>query len=212
MLVFQVTEIPMQFSSAEEYLNSFKIALIEETHADILSVLTSISSAPLCLLTSIRSIKKKMKKEQAKNNNITKYHCYTITTKGMKHKQGEVYHPAISDLIALTNVKPKCIDDLLKPHGSFTMGLVTGCRDDCITVKFPACLDQSLLDDQHASSSGLLGVLLMNMTTNIRIWKALLTDPKSPSMGIIKSVLQPNARQVSNFDLEPLLKQMRFIL
>lgn len=52
----------------------------------------------------------------------------------LKRYQGS-YVPVVGDLIALTNVRPKSVDDLKRPNKSFLIAFV----HDCILMKKSEC-------------------------------------------------------------------------
>ncbi|KAK6125905.1 hypothetical protein DH2020_040354 [Rehmannia glutinosa] len=102
----KVNQIPDTFSSAEHYLNSFTIPLIEETHADIRSNMMNLRSAPASEIFDVK-ISTKFKPPTDL--------LYVITLKRLEENSDDksgMYEPEFGDLIALTEVKPKCIDDL----------------------------------------------------------------------------------------------------
>ncbi|KAJ0785885.1 hypothetical protein HanOQP8_Chr02g0048461 [Helianthus annuus] len=92
---FQLEEVPLTFSSTTHYMNSFIYLLLEETRADMFSQLAGISQAPASPLFGLW----KMPTDSRK-----KMFC-RMTLTGLK------YDPMVGDLIALTQVKPKRIDD-----------------------------------------------------------------------------------------------------
>lgn len=68
----QVTTIPNEFSSIREYTESFKLPLLEETHADLMSKMASIKSAPIREISYITT---------SKNFNPRRDLVYTLTLK-----------------------------------------------------------------------------------------------------------------------------------
>jgi hypothetical protein len=97
-----------------EYMNSFTYPLIEETHADLLS---SISTLPLAPRRVIWSFK------QTKESKPPKDFLYHVTLKNLSESEG-AYEPMVGDLIALTDVRPKSIEDLDRPNRPYLVAYV----------------------------------------------------------------------------------------
>ncbi|GKV00267.1 hypothetical protein SLEP1_g12986 [Rubroshorea leprosula] len=180
----QVNEIPDRFNLTKDYLKSFVLPLIEETHADLLSSLTSVSGAPSF---EIRSI------------NISKHHEYPKNLAyelvlGMRcfEDNKAIYEPEPGDLIALTDVMPKCIADLDRPNSPYLIAYVTGVdrynpNHLSILSSRPIMIEENTQKNMKANR---FVVFLTNMTTNIRIWRALNSHPEGKNMSLIKKVLQ----------------------
>ncbi|KAL9160632.1 hypothetical protein ABFS82_08G213400 [Erythranthe guttata] len=187
----KVNRIPDRFSSSDGYLNSFVFPLIEETHADLRSNMTSVHSAPYC---EIYDVKKCKKFELPKNL------LYSLILKrpenGDKINNTGKYEPESGDLIALTDVRPKCIDDLNRPpKRSYLVALVRGMKDEglIITILSSKPIDFEKGDKAKGKSGNkLFAVYLTNLTTNIRIWNALHPGKGGGNMNIINSVLDIN--------------------
>ncbi|PQM40345.1 helicase sen1-like [Prunus yedoensis var. nudiflora] len=167
----QVPKIPETFSTVTTYKKSFIPSLIEETHADLLSNMMTLSHAPTCEILTV---------EYSKYHKPPKALFYDITYKkdaevDQNHK-GPMYEPQVGDLIALTNVKPKCIDDLNRPQRFYLIAYVDGVTD---LEKFPDDFEFKILsskpigfgeqETQQSKRETLFAVYLMNMTTNIRV-------------------------------------------
>ncbi|XP_021823824.1 probable helicase senataxin isoform X2 [Prunus avium] len=189
----QVPKIPETFSTVTTYKKSFIPSLIEETYADLLSNMMTLSHAPTCEILTV---------DYSKYHKPPKALFYDITYKkdaevDQNHK-GPMYEPQVGDLIALTNVKPKCIDDLNRPQRFYLIAYVDGVTD---LEKFPDDFEFKILsskpigfgeqDTQQSKRETLFAVYLMNMTTNIRVWNAL--NSEGGNTNVIEKVLQPNS-------------------
>lgn len=117
----QVNRIPDTFLSADHYLKSFVYPLIEETHADLRSNFTTLRRAPAC---EVLDVKKQKEFKPPKNL------FYELTWKSGPG----LYEPEFGDLMALTDVKPKCIDDLNRPKRPYLIALVQGKNEDSVKI------------------------------------------------------------------------------
>ncbi|XLS64617.1 hypothetical protein HN51_024591 [Arachis hypogaea] len=106
------------------------------------------------------------------------------------------YEPEFGDIVAFTDVRPKGIYDLNRPKMQYHIAYICGSEDefpDEIEVLSSKCLDMdSVLTGNINKTEKLYVVYLLNMATNIRIWRALNVDEK---INIIEKVLQhePNS-------------------
>ncbi|KAJ9679683.1 hypothetical protein PVL29_021572 [Vitis rotundifolia] len=192
----KVKMIPDTFSSVSHYLTSFIYPLIEETHADLLSSMTMVSQAPLCEILSVETTQ-----DYKPPTNLK----YKITVKGIRNNgnDAEIYEPETGDLIALTDVRPKCISDLNRPKRSYIVASVVAKpvrdldepppeEDTCIVLSSkPIEFEQNM--ETNKKRETLFAVFLINMTTNNRIWAALNIGPDLGNKCIIQKVLQPDS-------------------
>lgn len=180
----KVEQIPNTFPSMSCYMNSFTFPLIEETRADLCSSINKVSTAPTYEILEI--------KDAEPPTNM----FYAIKVGKNKDIETDVekYEPQKEDLIALTNVRPKCIDDLNRPMRSYVVGLVQKVINerDYITLHIISSKLIELEQYMHKNMNNgvFFAVFLTNMTTNIRIWKALNFHLDGRNMSIIKKVLQ----------------------
>ncbi|KAL7223622.1 hypothetical protein ACSBR1_025137 [Camellia fascicularis] len=189
----KVDLIPRTFSSTKDFMKSFIYPLIEETHADLFSSIEMVACAPTREILTVKTTKgfpKILRMEDTNNY------------EGM-------YEPQVGDLIALTEVKPKYIDDLHRPKSPYLVAYVTKTNDDsdCFWIQQEENKDDSHkleikvwssnlimfdadeLEDQNKKRK-LFAVYLTNMITNVRIWTALHSEG---NMNIIKRVLQTDS-------------------
>ncbi|BBN68243.1 P-loop containing nucleoside triphosphate hydrolases superfamily protein, partial [Prunus dulcis] len=189
----QVTKIPETFSTVARYMKSFIPSLIEETHADLLSNVTAISQAPICEILTV---------ETSKHHRPPKDLFYEITVRKMIATESNAgkYEPAVGDIFALTNIRPKCIDDLNRPKNFYLIAYVLGSKDssDNLQILSSKPISGEGYKQIKSKRETLFAVYLTNMTTNVRIWKAL--NSGETNTNIIKNVLQvqPNSSDGEN--------------
>ncbi|KAJ0853857.1 putative P-loop containing nucleoside triphosphate hydrolase, DNA2/NAM7 helicase, helicase [Helianthus annuus] len=175
----KVTKIPQKFSSLTDYTKSFIDPLLEETHAQLLSSMNIISRASTCEI-KVRS--------ETKSRKFPNYHSYTISLENKS--RGGNYEPEMGDLIVLTNVKPRCIDDL-KPYVIAFVQFVN--NEDHGTCQVISSKPIPLSGEQTHKFM-LFAVHLMNLTTNTRIWQALHPSlDGNKNMKMINKVLQTDS-------------------
>ncbi|KAL8058600.1 hypothetical protein ABFX02_03G029500 [Erythranthe guttata] len=124
----KVNPIPDTFSSSVNYLESFVNPLLEEIHADLNSNFTSLHSAPACEIFDV-----KISQNFDPPNNL----LYSIVLWRSQNSGGNPgrYKPEFGDLIALTDVKPNCIDDLSTTKRPYTVALVQRMKNqESITI------------------------------------------------------------------------------
>uniref|UniRef100_A0A7N2LJF0 Uncharacterized protein n=1 Tax=Quercus lobata TaxID=97700 RepID=A0A7N2LJF0_QUELO len=111
---YQMRKIPQSFSSMKEYMASFCDPLAEETHADLLSGMSTLSQAPTREIFFVKQfVKWKTPKDLF-------YHVTLESVRKFKDRGGR-YEPVAWDLIAITDVRPKCIADLVSPTDPILM-------------------------------------------------------------------------------------------
>ncbi|KAL6562041.1 hypothetical protein OROGR_003048 [Orobanche gracilis] len=180
----KVFRIPETFKSAKDYMNSYIHPLLEETHCDLYSNLMGVSRAPFCEILIVE--------EYMMSFNSSKNFYYKIE---LKNKPDEVkgngkYVPESGDLIVLTDVRPKNIHDLKNPGSNYYhIAYVLRPKDEH-TEKVHILSSKDMgMDDSNKS---LYAIYLLNLTTNLRIWKALNQPVEGENeCKIIKKVLQP---------------------
>ncbi|CAI9777673.1 unnamed protein product [Fraxinus pennsylvanica] len=199
----QVERIPETFSSPRNYFKSFIYPLIEETHADLHSKFTSVYHAPVREIFYV---------EERRDFRPPKNLFYTMWLKRFKsdsEQDGhEIYEPEVGDLIALTDVKPECIDDLDRPKRRYTIAIVQGMEDDDFTeepsefIPIPILSSNPLtFDKEEGQEDKLFAVHLTNLTTNMRIWNALHPELSGENMKIFNSLLRINPAEEVNCTL-----------
>ncbi|GAB4837643.1 hypothetical protein Ancab_002493 [Ancistrocladus abbreviatus] len=181
----KVKEIPETFWSTTQYLNSFVDPLIEETRVSLCSGIESVSRAPACEITSV---------EVGDEYKPPRKLCYNIKTKkiaDLSYKNGP-YNPEAGDVIAVTDITPKCVEDLNRPYlrRPYLIAVVQAPKDGD-SEKIPIrSLKRIEWEQEVKGQSRHFGVYLMNMTTNTRIWKALHPDPAGANMDVIDKVIE----------------------
>lgn len=190
----QVEKIPLTFSSTEQYLASFVYTLIEETHADLFSSMANVSRAPVLEVYDIKSSDMCSEEE---DDCLEYFISFKKIEENGEEKEEEEeegsYKPEYGDLFALTDVKPKRIDDLNRPQRPYTLVIIQGFTDGCpkflIRSSKPIKFKKES-DTKDKNGGKLYAVHLTNMVTNNRIWNALHSDQEVANMNIIKNVLQ----------------------
>ncbi|KAL8472326.1 hypothetical protein ACS0TY_029515 [Phlomoides rotata] len=188
----KVNGIPDTFSSANHYLNSFTTPLIEETHADVLSNFMNIPSAPHCEIFRAKSTK-----SFEPPNNLS----YVLTLKRLPKNDkssGEKYTPVPTDLIALMDVRPECVDVLTSPKRTCILAFVL--RSFFSTSSMVILSSKPIPFKKSSMGSRLFAVHLTNLTTNIRIWRAL-NPGKGGNTKMIDSVLSVDPSMGENCTL-----------
>ncbi|KAI5351196.1 hypothetical protein L3X38_004087 [Prunus dulcis] len=175
----KVTEIPDTFSTVTSYMKTFIPSLVEETHADLLSSMKTLPQAPTCEILAVTP----------KRHKNAKDFSYVIIIRGSG--EAENYEPQTGDLIALTDIRPTCSDHLNRLGDSYLIAYVRPGRDNRLFIR-------SSKPISRGGGRKLFAVFLINMTTNVRIWKALISEKANTN--IIKNVLQvqPNSSQGGN--------------
>ena len=178
-------KIPETFSSTTEYLTSFCDPLVEETHADLLSSMSTVSQEPTCAIFSVK---------QAVKCKPTKDLFYHVTLESVKkfENHGVRYEAEVRDTIAITGVRPKCIDDLERPNMSCLVAFVLSVRYE----RFLTILSSKPILFEHGKNKKrqtLYAVPLIKMTTNFRIWRALNSKLEGGNIKIIQNVLQSSS-------------------
>ncbi|KAB2600276.1 ATP-dependent helicase-like [Pyrus ussuriensis x Pyrus communis] len=171
----QVTKIPETFSTMTSYMKSFIPSLVEETHADLLSSMMNLSQAPTLEILTVKT---------SKNHGPPKDLFYDVTCVG-------TYVPQVGDLIALTDIKPKCVDHLNGPRISYLIAYVHQSRDSNLSILSSRHIDTGRYVHIKSKTDTLFAVYLMNMTTTVRVWKAL--NSKGANTSSTKNLLQPQA-------------------
>ncbi|CAL8088461.1 unnamed protein product [Prunus armeniaca] len=191
----QMTKIPETFSTVASYMKSFIPSLIEETHADLLSNVSAISQAPICEILTV---------ETSKHHRPPKDLFYEIKVRKTIAAESNAgkYEPAVGDIFVLTNIIPKCIDDLNRPTNFYLIAYVLGSKDDS-SDKLPILSSKPISGEGYkqiikSKRETLFAVYLMNMSTNVHVWKAL--NSEETNTNIIKNVLQvqPNSSDGEN--------------
>ncbi|CAK8538105.1 unnamed protein product [Lathyrus sativus] len=187
---YKVKKIPETFDSPTDYKKAFIPLLLEETHSDLSSSLSGVARAPFCEIL-------KLERDDSKLFNLPKPLIYNIEFE----KDVGKYEPEYGDLVLFTDIRPKSVDDLKlnTPKSPYHVAFVLGPKsefDKKIQVISSKCINKDFESDKRDfETQKLYAVYLMNMTTNVRIWKAL----NSKSHGsIIEKVLQPDLKSGEN--------------
>ena len=175
-------QIPKTFSSTTEYLKSFTVPLVEETHADLLSSMKTISHSLCCKIQHVK---------QSKDFKPPKdlFYDLFVSESGAREDNGKAYEPESGDLIAITSARPKHAKDLER---SYVVAYVLGVNENrtrlSVLSSKPVFAEEFARGNERGSS--LFAINLINLNTNVRIWHALTSDPNERNMNVIEKVLQ----------------------
>ncbi|XP_033514290.1 uncharacterized ATP-dependent helicase C29A10.10c-like [Nicotiana tomentosiformis] len=186
LLKDKVKQIPETFLSTDHYFHSFISPLIEETHADLLSGVRAAWQSPALEVIDVKS-SADFKPPRALYYNIW------LNRASEGERVRKTYEPGVGDLIALSDVRPKSIDDFNRPKRSFLIALVQGkdVGSDRLSILSSKTIPFKKPDREKGERGDRLFIVyLSNLTTNIRIWKALNSDMESANLNIIRTVLK----------------------
>ena len=181
-----MNKIPETFDSPTVYKNAFIPLLLEETHSDLCSSLLGVARAPFCQILKLERDSKLFRLPKPLHYNIR------------FEKDVGKYEPEFGDLILFTDIRPKSVDDLKlntakSPyHIAFVLGSKSEPTDEIqlTQVLSSKCINTDFESDTRDNETQkLYAIYLMNMTTNVRIWKALNSTTHG---NIIEKVLQPD--------------------
>ncbi|XP_028199642.1 probable helicase MAGATAMA 3 [Glycine soja] len=191
----KVQRIPETFMSTSDYLNSFIPPLIEETRSDLCSSLKGVSRAPICEIWTV--IRDRFFKLPNSLFYLIKLKTRTDEVEDEVKEDIGSYEPEPGDIFAFTDIRPKNIGDLInRPKLSYVIAYVCGRKDantNEIPIRASKCLEMDIeFEFSRNTKQKLYATYLLNLTTNIRIWKALKYKGEEANMNIIKDVLQPD--------------------
>ncbi|KAH6770322.1 hypothetical protein C2S52_015125 [Perilla frutescens var. hirtella] len=187
---YQVTKIPESFESADQYLGSYIIPLLEEMRAELASALEAVNIVPFAEVTSL----KKSKHGKLLYDIKVDYWRNRTSDRGK-----EPYRTLPGDFVLLSELKPASVSDLQRAGFIYTSAFVKRMSDDergGFTLKTSASFEVEDLQNES-----LYVVYLTNVTTHKRIWNALSMHR---NMNIIEKVLHKNVLDDENCELCPL--------
>lgn len=179
--------------SIDHYLKSYVTPLLEETHADLLSNVSAVSRAPALEVVDVKVSKDFNPPKGLYYNILLRRNQNREVGESNESKHESKYEPEVGDLIALTDVRPRRMEDLNRPKRSYLIAIVQGMNDDGYRIPI---LSSQLIPfkkpDRETGEQGdkLFVVYLSNLTTNIRIWNALHSDRENSNFNIIKTVMR----------------------
>ncbi|KAI3867923.1 hypothetical protein MKW92_035569 [Papaver armeniacum] len=191
----QVEKIPDCFQSVEDYLGSYIFPLIEETRAELSSGMEVLLDAPYAEVISV--------KESALHGPFL-YELKFDSWRNINSGSGkEPYSPKCGDLFVLSDVVPGIVSDLEQCARTCTFAIVmkdmkesNATEDD--KLKLSSYLEfrtSKLVEAKYGMRNSVFAVFLVNMTTKIRMWRAL---HMSENLQIIKEVLCSNSMVEEN--------------
>ncbi|KAI3875178.1 hypothetical protein MKX03_032982 [Papaver bracteatum] len=186
----KVNKIPKTFSSVNQYLDSYRYPLLEETHADLVSNMMNLYKAPKCRILSVQ----KHKHYKPPRNFIYTMLLGHMGEDGKPDKDG--YEPQGSDIIAFSDVRPERVKDFVRV--SYIPAMILGVDDEEIPYLVNVRTSKPIIvedenGEENLINDPLFAVYLTNMTTNLRIWRALHPSG-ARNENIIKEVLRANSQ------------------
>ncbi|KAJ6726124.1 MAMMARY TURMOR VIRUS RECEPTOR-like protein 1 2 MTVR1 2 [Salix purpurea] len=178
--LFKVENIPKSFDSAEHYLGSYEIPLLEETRAQLSSSMDNISTAPFAEVVAFF--------ESKPHNTL----LYDVQIDYWRNRpRGKVPYKILpGDIVILTSGKPGNVSDLQGVGWAWTLAVVTNIRGDedgdaaaCTSFKVKV---QNHNEISEGGQKSLTVISLTSLTTSKRIWKAL---HMSRNLNVIKKIL-----------------------
>ncbi|KAI3977462.1 hypothetical protein MKX01_000375 [Papaver californicum] len=185
----KVNKIPKTFSSVNQYLDSYRYPLLEETHANLLSNMMNLYQAPKCKILSVEK-----HKHYKPPSNLTYIMLLSDTGEDGKSDK-DVYKPQASDVIAFSDVRPERVKDFVRL--SYIPAMILRVDEDMPYLVEVLTSKSIIVEDEKGEENlindPLFAVFLINMTTNLRIWSALHSG-SARNENIIKEVLRANSQ------------------
>ncbi|XP_044967800.1 uncharacterized protein LOC123427746 [Hordeum vulgare subsp. vulgare] len=178
----KVEIIPCNFKSLDHYLTSYRVPLIEETRSDLCSCLELISEAPLSKILSMEV--------------AGKPGSYFMDVDFWDNDAGfstGAYSARNGDIYILSSIKPEAAEDLNRHGVTYCLAMVTEVSmDDEYQKGFRVKVAKNIGLEEEDLNKLKHAIFLNNITTNIRIWKALTFDTHmNENFTVIKSLLAP---------------------
>ncbi|KAL0539633.1 hypothetical protein IC582_023849 [Cucumis melo] len=175
----KVRKIPKSFETEEQYKASYIFPLLEETRAELCSNLKTIQKAPFSQVISIESTNTKKGKI-----------LFDVNVSSWRNSDGgkgqQPYKSLPGDIFVILDADPQTItSDYLEKSSKLNWAFAwLGQLNDNNT---PTHLNLHISNNMdQLNSTPLFIVFLMNLTTNLRIWKTLQC---SSDGGIVKHIL-----------------------
>ncbi|KAL1806876.1 hypothetical protein ACET3Z_029944 [Daucus carota] len=201
---FEVNAIPLSFSSLKEYRSSYCPPLLEETRSELCSKIEYLSSAPFAKINTFCSSERFIDRH------------YDITFENWTESSNSLnkvpYEAKSGDVFVFTQAKPDQNFDIRRLGKSWCFGytrkskMVKQHRLDGSYIWVPHFEVSTSVELQEAVdvSQPFYAVFWVNLTTNNRIWNALLT---CRSDHFIKEVLHINPTVQEDCKNCPAMKQ-----
>ncbi|KAK1380712.1 UvrD-like helicase ATP-binding domain-containing protein [Heracleum sosnowskyi] len=164
----QVQRIPTVFNSAEQYLDSYNIPLLEETRQELASSMEIMHSAPYAEVTYL---------DECKPYGTLIYNVKVDAWKNKFSDRGkDPYRTLPGDILVLSDAKPESFSDLQQLGTMWAFGSVINITDEenediSTSTHFKIKVSKDI--EFKDGGESLFVVFLTNITTNKRIWKAL---------------------------------------
>ncbi|CAH2065611.1 unnamed protein product [Thlaspi arvense] len=184
----QVGRIPMEFESTTDYFKSFIPALIEETHAALLSSMKTLWRSPVVEISHIMP---------TAEFELPKDLFYKVRLSGMNTDEpSKQLIP--KDLIALTDQRPNRVDGFNVSTEPYIVAMVCKADPDrpndvIILASKPLFLEDVQRKKNDEKKESLFGIYMTNITTNVRIWNSMNLGLEGGNLSLISRVLQRNS-------------------
>ncbi|XP_050210760.1 uncharacterized protein LOC126661049 [Mercurialis annua] len=196
--LLQVEKIPESFDSVKQYLGSYVLPLLEETRAQMVSNMDTISTAPFAEVVSF---------SQAKSHEKLEYDVSVDQWKNrFSARAKEPYKTLSGDLVIIADAKPENVSDLSRIEKQWSFALVTNIRKDDDEDDFSSSTNFRLKSSKEVKDSdrmhnSLYVIFLINVITSRRIWNALHMNRR---LNLIEGVLSADSLVKENCDLCPI--------
>ncbi|KAI5011133.1 hypothetical protein ZWY2020_013270 [Hordeum vulgare] len=177
----KVETIPCNFKSLDHYLKSYRVPLIEETRSDLCSCLELISEAPSSKILSLEV--------------AGKPGSYFMDVDFWDNDAGfstGAYSARNGDIFIMSSIKPEAAEDLNRYGVTYCLAMITEVSmDDEYQKGFRVKVARNIGSEEDLNKLK-HAIFLNNITTNIRIWKALTFNTHlNENFTVIKSLLAP---------------------
>ncbi|XP_027077644.2 uncharacterized protein [Coffea arabica] len=191
---YQVEMIPESFQSLDHYFSSYIFPLLEETRAQLASVMEIIHRAPFAEVVTI---------DEGKPYGSLLFDVEVDCWRNRLIERGrKLYKTLPGDILVISNSKPETTSDLQRMKWSWTFASVTGIEgdeidDDRSSTKFKVKASKDI-EINSGEQKSLYVVSLINIATNKRIWNAL---HMLKNRNFIEKVLSISAMVEENCDI-----------
>jgi hypothetical protein len=166
-----------------DYTKSFAPALIEETHADLFSNITALSQAPIIEIEDVKTSKNfRPPNDLFYEITLERVEDSELKSVQIAEKDGGKYEPEAGDIIALTDVRPKCTDDLNRPKRLYLIAYVLGTRD-IDSNKVPIRASKPILTDEQDVRK------LDAANSSSGSWDATRTQSQDNNLYVVRPIL-----------------------
>ncbi|KAJ3689681.1 hypothetical protein LUZ61_018845 [Rhynchospora tenuis] len=203
-----VKKIPLEFQSVDEYLESYRLPLIEETRAELFSSLETISEVPSAEIQQIELCDTKLGLV-----------CVMDILAGGFYGANE-YEPKNGDVFLLTSLKPNSIDDLMRYGVTYCLAIVKKVvereLEKVLVKQFTMSVSPTITSSDEIQRCT-CALYLTSTVTNSRIWRALQYHGADQNFTLLRKVFSEsqmeqsmcdNTQEQDNSEITSLLEQL----